>query len=349
MKATTISTEQFLDGAKAEELFFYEKKFNFSYSSINKLLYCPEIFYKEYVLGDREIKDETYLTEGRLIHCLLLEPDKFEQQFIVMTGKMPSENTKIVVDRVYSHHIELRATESHKGDTLADYQSAVIDVLLDMNLHQSLKTDDQRFAKIYTPDSAIYWDFLNKSQGKTIVDAQMYEKVLATIEKIKADDRISKLLRLKHSSEWWSTAEVFNEIPVEMTLKKYPFGLKGIIDNVVVDPIESKIMINDFKTSSKSLADFPETVKFYRYDIQAAIYNLLIVNKYADLIKQGYKVEFRFVVIDKHQQIYPFLVTEATMKEWLKDLQETLKICDYHYTNKDYTLPFKFKKEDVTL
>ncbi len=349
MKVTTITPQQFVEGFKSEEVFFYDKKFYFSYSSINKLLYCPEIFYKEYILGEKDVKDETYLTEGRLIHCLLLEPDKFEQQFIVMTGKLPSENTKIVVDRVYSHHIELKASGVHKGDTLVDYQNAVIDVLLDMNLHQSLKTDDQRFAKIYTSDSAIYWEFLTKSEGKTIVDAQMYEKVKAIVEKIRQDSKVSKLLKLDHSSEWWSTVEVFNEQPLEMELKKYPFGLKGIIDNFVVDPIESKIYVNDFKTTSKTLEDFPETIKFYRYDIQAAIYNLLVVNKYADLIKQGYKVEFRFVVIDKNQQIYPFLVSEATMKEWTKGLQEILKVCDYHYSNKDYTLPFKFKMEDVIL
>jgi len=138
-------------------------------------------------------------------------------------------------------------------------------------------------------------------------------------------------------------------VPLEMELKKFKFGLKGIIDNFVVDPLTKTIKINDFKTTSKTLADFPETVKFYKYNLQAAIYVLLINYKYADLIKDGYKVEFRFIVIDKNQQMYPFLVSDATMKEWMVELHSVLTTVDYHYTNKDYTLPYQFIKEQFII
>lgn len=328
---------------------FYEKKFYFSYSSLNKLLYCPEIFYKEYVLGDRETRDESYLTEGRLIHCLLLEPKKFEDQFIVMTGKMPSENTKIVVDRVFEHHKELEKTGGQKGTSLADYRDAVIDILLDINLHQKLTTDDQRFAKIYTPDANIYWDFLNKSKGKQIVDTQMHEKCVAVVEKIKSNSKISNLLQINRDAEWWSTTDVFNEIPLEMDLKRHPFGIKGVVDNLVIDPINKIIRINDFKTTSKTLSDFKETILFYNYQIQAAVYNLLVINKYSDLIAEGYKIEFRFIVVDKNQQVHCFMISPETMKEWMSELQEVLTIASYHYVNKDYTLPYIFTQNEETI
>jgi len=328
---------------------FYDKKFYFSYSSLNKLLYCPEIFYKEYILGEKEIIDAAYLTEGKLIHCLLLEPKKFEEQFIVMTGKMPSDNTKTVIDRVYAHHLELYKSGEHRGFSLVDYQDAVIDVLRDMNLHQSLKTDEQRFAKIYTADANIYWDFLNKAQGKQIVDSEMYEKCKTIVQKIRNNREICALLKLNNEDEWWSTTDVYNEHPLEMELKKYPFGLKGILDNIVIDPIDKIIRINDFKTSSKTLVDFPEAIKYYKYNLQAAVYNLLVINKFSDLIKEEYKVEFRFIVIDKNQQIYPFKVSEPTMKEWTKDLQEALKVADYHYNSKDYSLPYAFAKAEFEL
>ena len=291
MELTTLGVEDLQKN-------FYDKKFYFSYSSLNKLLYCPEIFYKEYILGEKEIMDAAYLTEGKLIHCLLLEPKKFEEQFIVMTGKMPSDNTKTVIDRVYAHHLELyESGEPYRGETLAEYTNAVLDVLKDMNLHQSLKTDEQRFAKIYTADANIYWEFLFKSRGKQIVDSEMYEKCNSIVEKIRNNKEVSNLLKLNAESEWWSTVDVYNEQPLEMELKKYPFGLKGILDNMVVTPIDKIIRINDFKTSSKTLSDFPDTVKFYKYSLQAAVYNLLVVNKFSDLIKDGYKIEFRFIVI----------------------------------------------------
>ena len=106
-----ISTEQLVGYSELEQS-FYDKKFYFSYSSLNKLLYCPEIFYKEYILGDKEERLESYFTEGKLIHCFLLQPDKVEEQFATMTTKLPSENAKIVVDRVYAHHKELLAKDA---------------------------------------------------------------------------------------------------------------------------------------------------------------------------------------------------------------------------------------------
>ena len=344
MVVKTITPQEFVEGT-----YFEDKRFYFSYSSLNKLLYCPEMFYKEYILGEKDLKDETYFTEGKLIHCLLLEPKNFEKQYIVMTGKMPSDNTKTVVERVYAHHFELRENGTQKGNVLSDYQDAVIDVLRDINKHQTLKTDEQRFAKIYTADANIYWDFLDKANGKTVVDAEMYEKCKSIVEKVRSIKEISDLLKLNADGEWWGTEDVYNEHPLEMKLTKFSFGLKGIVDNFVVDPVNKNIRINDFKTSSKTLADFPETVKFYKYNLQAAIYNLLVSNFYSDLIKQGYKVEFRFIVIDKHQQVYPFKVSEETMKQWTKDLLAVLAVADYHYTKKDYSLPYDFIKGNIVL
>jgi len=323
---------------------FYEKKFYFSYSSLNKLLHSPTLFYKDYILGEKEELTQSYLTEGKVIHCLLLEPEKFEDNFIIMTGKMPGDNTKTVIDRVYAHHLELyESGEPYRGETLADYQGAVIDVLRDMNLHQSLKTDEQRFAKIYTVDANIYWDFLFKSRGKIVVPTDVYDRCKEITDKLKADPTIQGLMRFTHSAEWWDATEVYNEYAIEMSTKKFNFGLKGILDNVVVDPIGKIIKINDIKTTSKTLKEFPETIKFYRYDLQAAMYNLLVINKFEDLIKQGgFKIEFRFIVIDKYQQYFPFLVSEDTMLSWMKELHAALSIADYHYTNKDYTLPYEF-------
>jgi hypothetical protein len=250
---------------------------------------------------------------------------------------------------VFAHHLELSSSEFYQGDDITLYNNAIIDVLLDMSLHQSLKTDEQRIAKICTPDGLIYWNFLLSSEGKKIVDPEMYEKCKEIVSKIQLDTEVSALLKLNHDGEWWSTCEVFNEETLEMDLKKYPFSLKGIVDNIVIDPIAKTIKINDFKTTNKTLADFPETVKFYKYSLQAAIYNVLVVNKYADLVKDGYKVEFRFIVIDKNQQIYPFKVSDETMKEWTMQLHDVLKIAEYHYTNKDYTLPYAFKQKEVIL
>jgi hypothetical protein len=327
---------------------FYSKRFEFSYSSLNKLLWNPVVFHQLYVLKMKEEKTDAHLVHGKIIHALLLEENKFNDLFIISPGVLPTGNIKLVIDRVFVHHIELEKNGDQR-DKLEDFDQAILDVLKDINLHQSLKTDEQRIAKICTPDSLIYWKFMLDSFGKQIVDPEMFKKCSEIVEKVKLNPEISALLKLNHGSEWWSTVEVMNETAMSIDLKKYKFGLKGVIDNLVIDPIDKVIKINDFKTSSKTLVDFPESVKFYKYSLQAAVYYLLVANKYSDLLAQNYRIEFRFIVVDKNQQVYPFLVTDDTMKQWTKELQEALQVADYHYTNKQYTLPYSFVTGEVKL
>jgi hypothetical protein len=40
---------------------FYDNKFYFSYSGLNKLLYSPSIFYKHYVLNQQEDRTDAHL------------------------------------------------------------------------------------------------------------------------------------------------------------------------------------------------------------------------------------------------------------------------------------------------
>ena len=72
---------------KTKEDLFYKGEFNFSYSSLNKLLFSPKLFYREYILKERETKMDKHLVEGRLIHLLLLEPDKFDEEFVMSPVK----------------------------------------------------------------------------------------------------------------------------------------------------------------------------------------------------------------------------------------------------------------------
>jgi len=37
----------------------------------------------------------------------------------------------------------------------------------------------------------------------------------------------------------------------------------------------------------------------------------------SEITQQGYTLEFRFVVIDRTYQVYPFTVKESTLKVWL--------------------------------
>ena len=87
---------QMIDKQKEEE--FYAKDFNFSYSSLNKLFFVPSIFYREYILQDKEVKTDKHLIEGKLLHLLLLQPEKLNDEFSIVPSKVPSDNVRKVLN-----------------------------------------------------------------------------------------------------------------------------------------------------------------------------------------------------------------------------------------------------------
>jgi len=80
---------------------FYDKKFYFSYSSLSKLMWNPAVFYQLYILGNKEEKHDAHLIQGKVIHALLLEEEKFKDQFIISPGKLPGDSVK---HHSHSHH-----------------------------------------------------------------------------------------------------------------------------------------------------------------------------------------------------------------------------------------------------
>lgn len=325
---------------------FYSRKFQFSYSSLNKLMWNPQAFYQMYVLGNREEKTESYLVSGKVVHALLLEPEKFDEQFVISPDNLPTGNIRVVVDRVFAHHQEL-AKNGDSREYLSEFEGAILDVMKDMNYYQNLKTDQQRLDKVITPEMDSYWKFLKTKGSKTLIDKETFDFCLTGVELIKTNHKVCDLLGCNINE--FSNKEVYNELPVEGHINNKPFGLKGIVDNILIDHNAKVIYLNDIKTTSKELKDFPESVEFYNYWMQAAIYSGLIATKFINLIEEGYTFKFHFIVIDKAYQVYPFLVSDSTLNDWIMKLNTVLDKAEWHYVNKDYTLPYDFAVGKVTL
>jgi hypothetical protein len=326
---------------------FYNKKFNFSYSSLNKLIWNPAVFYQMYIIGLKEERLDSHLVQGKIIHALLLEEQRFNDIFIVSPANLPTGNLRTVVDRVFQHHTELFRNGDVRED-LNEFDGAVLDVMKDMNYHQSLKTDQQRLDKILTAEAFNYWAFLKTKGNKTLIDQETYDFCKNAVELVKTNKQVCELIACNTTE--FDNKEIYNEILLDVELKDRSFGLKGIIDNVVIDHDKKTIFINDIKTTSKDLKDFPETIEFYSYWLQAVMYTTLVAMNFKELIEiNGYQLKFHFVVIDRAFQTYAFPVSEGTLNKWLDKFKETLDIADWHYTNRSYELPYQFAKGTVVL
>lgn len=296
-------------------------------------MFVPNTFYKHYILGEREDRLDSHLVEGRALHCLLLEQEKFDDYFVVSPNSLPGDNAKKVIDKVYA----LSCKDGCESLPLSTHEVIILDILREINLHQSLKTDQQRVDKVLTAENISYYEFLKSRGSKTVIDQETYDKLKGYVEIILSNESVTCLLQL-------GSPNSYSEVALEADTK-YGFGLKGIIDNYVYDPETSSITINDFKTSGKTISEFRETVDYYKYWMQAAMYYKLIQANYPN-VKD---IRFNFIVIDKYQQVFAFPVCAATLHSWIWNLDEVIKKAEFHYTNRRYDLPYDYIVNKVTL
>lgn len=325
---------------------FYDEKFYFSYSSINKLLFSPRLFYSHYILKQKEDKTDAHLIAGRALHCLLLEPDRFDEQFVTLPGKIPTESNKVIIDHIFNNNY---LPMNNDALTLEDFPNELLGQLIVGNLYQSLKTDAQRLEKILTDNNKEYFNFLKIRESKTVIDPAVKQQAEEALEALKANDRVKALLQMTDVKPLG--VSVFNELMINSELDNQPFGFKGILDNVVMDENTKTLFVNDLKTTNKNIESFPDTVIYHRYDIQAVMYVGLAYDKFLKSREDAdeWRIIVTFIVIDKYNQVYPFQVSEETLAMWEAEFFNVVSVLNYHYVNKDYTLPYELAIGNVKL
>jgi hypothetical protein len=300
------------------------------------------MFYNHYVLNQREDGTDAHLVGGRVLHCLLFEPDKYDEHFVTMPGKFPTDSQRKIIDNIFKYHL----TVGNNTLNLSDYSQDILTQLLTANLYQTLKTDQQRLDKILTSENTEYFEFLKLSLDKTTVDQPTLDGCKVSVEVLKNNSNVRALLQLDRD-EKDKSIEAYNELFVKAEADNLPFGFHGVLDNVVVDYNSKTIFINDLKTLGKSIQDFPDSVEYYRYWIQAIIYVLLAKEKFS--IGDDWNVQVTFIVIDKYNQVYPYQVSSETLVKWSESFEEIVQKIKWHYENKRYDLPYELALGNVKL
>ena len=322
-----------------EEEFYANKNFAFSYSSLNKLLFSPSLFYKDYILQDREIRTDKHLVEGKLVHCLVFEPENLNNKFNVVPGKAPSDSVRKILKNMSLY------TDAVK---LADVDDKVIlDSLIEFNLYQSLKADEARIANVRTSDNEPYWKFLSNSSVDVINQDTLLD-CTAKAEVIKSNEEVMSLFKNQSTDFDLDPISTHAEQYLKSDLDTFAFGLHGYVDYYTIDTETKTVTICDLKTSGKTVDNFSESVDFYNYWLQAAIYSKMVYDSLGD-DRDDYTITFKFIVIDKYNQVYVYDVSEKSMVNWAEGLGGVLKIADYHYSEKNYSLPYDLLIEKVKL
>lgn len=340
---------------------FKENKFYFSYSSLTKLITNPPLFYNDYVLKQREDISGKHLDVGELMHCLVLEPEEFDNKFYVLTCAVPGGKLRDVIESVFKTYMKpILEQDPNARQALNTFKDEILKELEVQDLYQSLTDakratngvmltgNQKRLEKAITDETDKYFLALQEAEGKTIIDMQIAQTAREKANAILTDPKASVFLTSNSIKE-----DVRNELELTTEFDNYPysFGLKGIIDCVKIDYENEKIYITDLKTTSKTLdtwrKDFADSP--YMYWLQCIVYKELILSLVPEDSKEAWTMEIRFIVIDKTNTVYPFKVSFASLTQFEYQTKECFDRAQWHLDNNSFKLPYEYEMELVEL
>jgi len=355
-KVEEAEQEQYV---REQEEAFKKEKFYFSFSSLVKLMLDPRVFYKDYILREREEISGKYLDIGELLHCLVLEPENFDEKFVIMPKKVPGGKIKTVIDNVYKTYAKTMQEKSPNAIiTLDMFEEEIIEELASEDLYQSyvdnvkavkgvmITAKMKQLEKAITDETIQYFNILLESTRRTVVDMDMAQKAHDKANAILDDPKATILLNPQNQKE-----DVRTELELKADLKDYPFGLKGIIDCVKIDYENATIHIIDLKTTSKGLRDWDKSflTSEYNYWLQPIVYKELLLSLIPKDSLDKWKMKVHYIVVDKDNQVYCYPVSPQSLTKWELMAKGAYDIGKWHLETSEYKLPYNYAKNLVEL
>jgi len=290
-------------------------------STLKKILISPQEYIKakERQLAKDESTEQHFIF-GSLVDSLLTETKQdFDNKYAVIPDTTGVTDTiSKIVQGVYQDRVatglEILDLEEYYDDILQHCQ---------YENYQSNWKEETRVNKIIAQGSK-YFEILKETDGKTIVTETDYAKAVNCVMALRSD-KFTRPYCQKKSSE--DHIEIIDKHVVQFKYNGLEF--KGEIDRIIVDHKNQTITPIDFKTTGKSVLNFENSFWHFRYDFQAAVYDLgLHLDKSERLQKyyqNGYSINrFLYIVVETHLNNNPmvFEITKTVLEVGIKGNKE---------------------------
>lgn len=109
------------------------------------------------------------------------------------------------------------------------------------------------------------------------------------------------------------------------------------------------ISVNIIRKIDGNLEDFSSSISNRNLDVLMAMNSEVVEFEFKHLIEKKQKVTYNFIIVDKNDLHFVFEVSGATLTKWKKKMREKLNRADWHIKNGNFTLPYQFMHNDMSI
>lgn len=247
-----------------------------NYSTLSTLAFEPSMV-------KHEKKESGAMSFGSLFDCLLTDPDRFSDTYIVADVKKPTAQLGEFMDIFFACPEE---------DLDAKYEYAYKEM---KNRNPKLRDAKEKFIERMDTEAKPYLEFIEKSKDKIIVSGDDFYLATRMKDALKNNQFTEKYFNM--SFDWetqWQTPMLAEICGIQF---------KGLLDMLLINHAKKEIIPIDIKTTSEYPNNFQRSIVKWNYLIQASLYWDIVQENYKD-----YKIhDFLFLVSSKVLPDKPYI------------------------------------------
>jgi hypothetical protein len=313
------------------ELEYYSNR-RISNSSLGWFKVSPK-YYKLKLERELEEESKTYLEFGRQVHMAILEPNRFEKEFIPLDYKFPANpKQREFCELVAKNKKRLSVKEKAKQAYKAMYET-------------KRKSGDriQKDADALYKELRGYIKYLKESDSNRIVIRKsVWDAIHNTVTTVK-NHKLANDLLFKNDYGVFEGGNLLvnNELPIywDFALDDETTLLcKSLLDRLIIDHENKVIKLIDLKTAY-SLSKFPTHFEEYGYHRQLAFYWLAVAWMFqtdfpeADFWEYQKQTYIVAVSTTPPDECKVYTITDKLLNDGLEEILHLSKEISWHVAN----------------
>lgn len=301
---------------------YYSDKSRISNSNIGWFINNGPTYLYKMLTTDSE-ESSSYLERGTMIHEYILQPKEFQKDYVFWDKDKPASANQEKFCKELANSVEIEPNKA----ILSAYKNAY------SVLRQS---DDKMLSEGIKIASKLkdYIEFIRSNDTRTMISA--YE--LNMLNKIKENVYSHKLANILLEDKISNDGFTSNEFHINWNHDKYNAKCKSLLDRLVVDFKNHKVIIIDLKTTV-NIYKFEDSMKKYDYCRQLMYYTMAVKwwlqnEKQVDVTK--FSFDYYIIAIDtntSNHDIRVFKISNKDVESKIDTINTALEHIMWHKDN----------------